>query len=364
MFQRVRRSPLVAGIAALSLVVAACGDDSDDTDDGGTTETDAGSEDTAAEDEATDATDEGAAAEDGDEGGGGEAAAAEGGDVDRSDWPDTLVMGAVPSEESSTLQQEYEALIQVLEEDLDITVDFFEATEYAGIIEAQIAGDVHLAQYGPFSYVIATANGAEIEPIGALVDGPDEEPGYQSYGITQGDNDEINSLADFEGKNVCFVDPASTSGFLYPSAGLLEAGIDPEADVNPTFAGGHDASAISVANGDCEAGFAFDTMVTQQLVENGDIEEGDLKVVWESEIIAGSPTAVSNDLPESLRSEIRRLLLDEVNVDTLVERGVCDSVDTCTVGEEDRWGYAEVDDSFYDGVRAVCDTTKAEACQG
>ena len=107
-----------------------------------------------------------------------------------------------------------------------------------------------------------------IAPIGAIVDAPDDEPGYQSYGITQADNDEINGIEDFAGKNVCFVDPGSTSGFLYPSAGLLDAGIDPETDVTPVFAGGHDASVISVKNGDCDAGFAYDTMVTQQLIDS------------------------------------------------------------------------------------------------
>lgn len=356
MFQRVRRSPLIAGLAALSLIFAACGDDdSDDSDNNDTTEADAGSEDSVADGAENGAADDG----------GGEAAAAGGGiDADRSDWPDTLVMGAVPAEESTALQQSYDPLLQVLEEELDLEVEFFEATEYAGIIESQIAGDLHIAQYGPFSYVIAKNNGANVEPIGAMVDSPDEEPGYQSYAITQADNDEIDDISDFEGRNVCFVDPASTSGFLYPSAGLIEAGIDPESDVNGTFAGGHDASGISVANGDCEAGFAFDDMVDVILPEGGDIEEGDLKVVWESEVIAASPIALSQDLPESLISEIERIVLEEVNVDALVERGLCDDVDSCGLTDENRWGWVEVDDSFYDGVRAVCDTTQAEACQG
>ena len=284
-------------------------------------------------------------------------------DTDRTDWPETLTLAAVPSEEATALEASYGNIIAVLEEDLGITVEFFQATDYAGVIEAMIAGDVDVAQFGPFSYVIAVQNGAEIAPIGALVDAPDAEPGYQSYGIARADNDEINSIEDFAGKNVCFVDPGSTSGFLYPSAGLLEVGIDPETGVNPVFAGGHDASVISVANGDCDAGFAFDSMVTTTMVESGDIEEGEIKIVWESEVIAGSPIAVLTTLPQSLQDEIIRIILEEANVDALVARGICTDVESCEVtDEEGTWGFVAVDDAFYDGVRAVCESTQAEAC--
>ncbi len=129
------------------------------------------------------------------------------------------------------------------------------------------------------------------------------------------------------------------------------------------FAGGHDASVISVKNGDCDAGFAYDSMVTQQLIDSGDIEEGEIKVVWESAVIAGSPIAVLRALPQSLQDEISRIIIDEVNIDALVERGVCTDAETCTINDdEDSWGYLPVDDAFYDGVRAVCETTQAEAC--
>lgn len=281
----------------------------------------------------------------------------------RADWPEKLVLGAVPSEESTALQESYSKLIQVLEEELGLEVEFFQATDYAGIIEAQIAGKVDIAQYGPFAYVIAKNNGADILPIGAIVDGPDEEPGYQSYGIVKTGSD-ISDLEGFRGKKVCFVDPGSTSGYLYPSAGLLELGIDPEADVTPVFAGGHDASVISVKNGDCDAGFAFDAMVDSVLIEAGDIAEGEITTVWKSEVIAGSPLAMLNSLPESLKAEITRLVLEVANRDQLLADGRCTSADDCGLTDENAWGWIVVQDSFYDGVRAVCKATKSAKCEG
>ncbi|WP_051063465.1 phosphate/phosphite/phosphonate ABC transporter substrate-binding protein [Ilumatobacter nonamiensis] len=373
------RTTLIALTASLALVGAACGsDDEASADEADSSETTQAADtetaateaaDTEAETEAeTEATEAAATEATEAETETTEAAETEGtdaasGDVDTSDWPDSLVMGAVPAEESTALQESYDKLIQVLEADLGIEVEFFQATDYAGIIEAQVADRVDLAQYGPFAYVIAKNAGAEIEPVGALIEEEGEEPGYQSYGIVKTGSD-ITSLAEFADRQVCFVDPGSTSGFLYPSAGLIAEGIDPESGVTPVFAGGHDAAVISVDNGDCEAGFAFDAMVDNILIESGDIAEGDIETVWKSEVIAGSPIALRTGLPQSLVDEINRIVIEEANTTRLVERGICEDVETCGLTDENAWGWVPVDDSFYDGVRAVCDQTGAAQCEG
>lgn len=276
-----------------------------------------------------------------------------------AEWPDTLVVGAVPSEESSALRESFDGLIRVLEADLGIDVDFFEAADYAEIVEAQIAGRVHLVSYGPFSYVLATDSGADIEAFGALIDSADGAPGYVSYGIARADNQALNELADLAGRTVCFVDPASTSGYLYPTAGLLAAGINPERDVASVFAGGHDASVAGVHAGECDAGFAYDEMVESTLIDAGLIGPGDIKIIWRSETIASSPIAVLTSLPSDLRAEIKRIVLEEANSDRLAERGFCDSPQDCTLTDEDAWGWTEVNDAFYDSVREVLSITQA-----
>jgi phosphonate transport system substrate-binding protein len=283
--------------------------------------------------------------------------------IDKTDWPEKLVVGAVPSEESSSLEQSYAPLVEALAEQLGIEVEFFQATDYAGIIEAQVAGRVDLAQYGPFSYVLAKIRGAQIDVTGVMTEGPEVEPGYQSYGIAKADNDEINDIADFAGKKVCFVDPGSTSGYLYPIQGLIVNNIDPETGVTPVFAGGHDSSVLSVKNGDCEAGFAFDAMVDSNLIESGQIAEGEIKTVWKSEMIAGSPMAHRTTLPATLIAEIQRIVLEDVNTDKLIADGKCTSVEDCGLTDENVWGWVAKDDSFFDGVRAVCEATKSTKCE-
>jgi len=275
---------------------------------------------------------------------------------------DTLVFAAVPSEDSTSLQQSYEPIIAMLERETGKTIEFQNATDYAAVIEGMRAGQIDIGQFGPFSYVLAVGQGAAITPIAASVEEKGEEPGYQSYGVVPAGSP-ITDLAGFAGKTVCFVDPSSTSGYLYPTAGLLEAGIDPEAGgLTQTFAGGHDASVLAVASGQCEAGFAYDEMVDTELISKGQLQPGQVSTVWKSETIAGSPVAVSNELPEDLRQTITTAFQEKANVDYLTENGFCESVENCQVGEESGWGYVPVDDSLYEGVRRVCDVTKAESC--
>lgn len=329
---RSRSFRTLAALSALTLVLAGCGGDDDST----ATEASAG-DDSAATSE---------------------------------DFPESITFGAVPAEESSALQESYAPIVAAIEQELGVEVEFVQATDYAGVVEGMIAGNVDIAQFGPFSYVLARQNGANIEPAGAMVEEEGGEPGYQSYAIARGDDDSVTSLADFAGKDVCFVDPSSTSGFLYPAAGLIDEGVvetasesNLSASMNPIFAGGHDASVISVAGGDCEVGFAFDAMVEDILIADGTIEEGDVKVVWESEVIAGSPLAVSTDLPEDFQEALQELIIETVNVSGLVDIGICESEDTCEITDENIWGYAAVEDDFYDGVRAVCELTGSSECE-
>ena len=241
--------------------------------------------------------------------------------------------------------------------------------QFAGVVEGIIAGNVDLAFFGPFAYVVAGVNGADITPLGAVVQESGGQPGYQSYGLVRSDNTEIDGIEDFAGKDVCFVDPGSTSGFLYPSAGLIEAGViasgseaDLTAGLNPVYAGGHDASALAIAAGDCDAGFAFDTMVDETMIASGDLAAGELKTVWKSETIAGSLFAASNALGADAVDRLRALFAEKINADYLLAEGLCEG--ECRITDERAWGVVAATDADYDGVREVCEVTGSEKCKG
>src|ERR1700731_2432487 len=83
--------------------------------------------------------------------------------------PDTLVFAAVPAEESSALEQSYKPITDLLAKETGKKIKFQKATDYAAIIEAQRAGKVDIAQYGPFSYVLARTSGVKTSPVAAQV---------------------------------------------------------------------------------------------------------------------------------------------------------------------------------------------------
>jgi phosphonate transport system substrate-binding protein len=283
-------------------------------------------------------------------------------DAAGTEWPDPFVVAIIPSQERTELDPSDSVAMTTLEEELGLNIEYHLATSYAATIEAQRSGQAHMAQYGPFSYVLAHDSGVDLVPLVTAAEGADAQAGYHSVASVRADSD-IDSLEDAAGKSVCFVDPASTSGFLFPSAGLLEAGIDPESDdIKPIMAGGHDASVLALVDGQCEIAFSTEGMATKQLIETGQLEKGAIKQIWESELIPSSPTALSASLPSELQEGIRDVYLNQVNVDALRAAGTCDESDEDGFCGLNNWGFVEVDDSVYDGVRAVCDVTKSDSC--
>lgn len=278
--------------------------------------------------------------------------------------PDTLVIASIPGEEQTNLDERYAKIAEVLEKDTGKKVDFFQATSYAAVIEAQRAGKAQIAQYGPFSYILAKDGGVKTDLIGYGATSPDDPGGYTSV-LSVKAGSPIASVADLKGKKVCFVDPASTSGYLFPTSALLQAGLDPQKDITPVMAGGHDASVLGVASGQCDAAFSTKKMATQQLIKTGQIKQGELSQIWESETIPPSPVTVSSDLDPALIQKIKNAYLTELNQDALQSAGDCGegTAKACGLPSDTIWGYKPVTDDVYDGIRHVCEVTKAESCK-
>jgi len=273
--------------------------------------------------------------------------------------PDELVFASVPGENSTSLQQRLKPLVELLEKETGKKVVVQVATDYAAVIEGQRAGKVDIALHGPLSYVVARTAGVKLLAVASQVAEKGEKPGYRSYGFVRSDST-VKTLRDFKGKQVCFVDPNSTSGYLYPRAALTKANIGAEKDVEEVLAGGQDASVIGVANGQCDAGFANNTMVDTLMPEKGIIKKGDLRVVWKSDLIPGEPVTVSEELSATLREKIADTFAHKANEDYLRTHGFCTG-DACRVG--DKWGYAAVSDSDFDSVREVCKTIQGIQCR-
>jgi phosphonate transport system substrate-binding protein len=278
-------------------------------------------------------------------------------------WPTSLVLASVGAENQTSLMESLAPVQDVFKKMLDLSLTVYIGTSYASVIEAQQAGKAQIVEYGPFSYTIAKyLEHMPIESVGVLLSAPNTDGGYWSYGVVDPKRTpSITSIKDFAGKKVCFSDPSSTSGYLYPSYGLLKAGINPTTGVIPVFAGTDSTTALDVAKGGCQVGFTNNFNLPDVFSENH-VPRSDLKIVWTSPEIPGNPVAVSSSLPASFRAAFEKVLVNDANSNYMAAHGYCKSVASCT-NITGGWGYGPPSDANFGVVLKICKLTKAPACK-
>jgi phosphonate transport system substrate-binding protein len=213
-----------------------------------------------------------------------------------------LHVGLVPSEDPRVVVTDNRALLEHLHNALQMEIKPFVATDYNGVIEALRSKKLDIALLGPFSYVLADKVAA-VEAF-ALLETQKQGPTYRSVIIARRNNG-IATIQDLKGRTFAYVDPSSTSGHLFPKAGLIKAGLDPDAMFSRViFSGGHDASAIAVQNGKVDAAAIADALL-EPAFARGMLKEKDVAVVWTSEAIPGAPAVYRRDLPADLKARIR-----------------------------------------------------------
>jgi phosphonate transport system substrate-binding protein len=216
-----------------------------------------------------------------------------------------LVMAFVPSGEARTILESGNKIAHLLEVATGYRFESFVATSYAGVIEVMGAGRADVGWLNTFSYVIAHQKyGAEVR----LVTVRFGNPFYKAQIITLA-NSGINSLADLKGKRFAFVDPASTSGYLFPKAGLKKAGYDPDKFFSQSiFAGSHNNVVLAVYQGRVDAGAVFeDARGTVQKTLPDVMQK--VKVVWKSDPIPNDTVTLRRDLPADVKDKVAKSLL-------------------------------------------------------
>jgi phosphonate transport system substrate-binding protein len=285
-----------------------------------------------------------------------------------------LVFAAVPSEQSEELEASFKPVIAALEDELGIPVKFEAVSSNAGVVEAQVAKRVDVAVYGAFSYYLASSV-ADVSPVAVDIREPDADPGVHSYGIVDSKNTGIKTLKDAAGKDICFTDPASSTGYLAPAAGLIQAGVNPDSDAKKIFAGGHDTAVASLLAGDCDLAFAATPFVDDILPARGLLKDGQVEKVWTSPAIPGPPFVVGNWLPEDVRQGIADALT-KYNAVSAAEAGFCEGREepapetwgdeagkpSCKWGGTGAYAFVAADKDDYATIREICETTKAEVC--
>lgn len=219
---------------------------------------------------------------------------------------DTLTIGLIPAEDSQAMIESSKQVIEQLERESGMKVEPFVATDYNGIIEALRAKKLDVAYLGPFSYVLASSV-ADVEAFAVAVTKKTGKSAYKSLIVVRADSgiDNVDQLKD---RTFAFVDPSSTSGHLFPKAGLENDGYKPEELFSRVvFSGSHDASLLAVANKKVDAAAVADRIYASA-ISKGQLAQDDLKVVWSSSDIPESPMVWRKDLDPSVKEKVAKAL--------------------------------------------------------
>ncbi|SDC21708.1 phosphate/phosphite/phosphonate ABC transporter substrate-binding protein [Actinokineospora iranica] len=274
-------------------------------------------------------------------------------------YPEPLIFSETPSGFADVPLVPSQAVLKMLSKETGRTIRAQVGTDYDAVINAMSAGTIDIGALSPFSYVRAKQQNPAIIPVAAQTTEKGGKPGYRAYGIVR-TGSRIRNLADFRGRRICFVDDDSTSGYVYPSAALLEIGIRPLEDTVPIFKVDHEAVVNAVVADQCDAGFAYDTMVDRQMIERGQLQPGQVDIVWKSDLIPGAVIVISDSLPVDLRKQLTSTIREKANSDYLRANSFCHG--ECPISDANAYAYTEVDDSIYDSIRAVCQRIQHRNC--
>ena len=220
----------------------------------------------------------------------------------------SLHLVLTPSQKPTDLLATGEEFAQVLGRLVGVPVRVTVASDYAAVIEALRNRSADLAFVHPGGYVLASREAKATILAKNLWHG---KASFTSRIYVRRDAG-IKTVEELRGKTIAFVDPASSSGYIYPMVLLIKRGLvknrDPKTFFKDVvFSGAHDASMRALLNGHVDAIASFDMAREQYLKDPAERER--LVFVAETEPIPEAGIAARDGLDPQLFARVRAALL-------------------------------------------------------
>ncbi|MEY8416162.1 phosphate/phosphite/phosphonate ABC transporter substrate-binding protein [Tissierella praeacuta] len=264
---------------------------------------------------------------------------------------EVIKMGFVPMKDGDKLIESVEPLTEILSKELGIKVEGFTATNYVGVVEGLGSGQVDFGFIPPFAYVLANKESKADVILTAL--NKSGEAKYRSQFLVRKDSG-IKSFSDIKGKKVAFVDPSSTSGYLFPGAHLIKEGIDLEMDMEYIYAGGHDKALQLLLNGDVDVATTF--------VDSRDRYKEDFPEAMEKTEVLGYTDYIPN-ISVTVRGDMDREMQENIKNALL---NVAKSEEGAKLLKElfNMYGFEEATDDDYDIIRTTAEYMNVDLKEG
>jgi len=232
-------------------------------------------------------------------------------------YPDTLRIVSTPYMGTDAFREIYQDIARGLSEKLNMPVEWTIGDDYQAAVDTLLSGEAHVASLTPLAYVKAREREPCLKLLATQISRGDTR--YSSFILVRKDRG-ISSVKQLEGKRIAFVNPTSASGFLYPMATLIRAGLDPERVLeDAVFLGSHPKVIEAVVAEEVDAAGTFFSAVAAARAERVDI--GVLRVLSLAGRIPFDAFVAHRDMDNELARRIRDVLLS-LNTTTDLGRAV------------------------------------------
>lgn len=249
--------------------------------------------------------------------------------------PPVLRVSMIPNTDPGKIVRESQALVAYLEKETGAKVELTVPTNYAAVVEAVANDQVDIAYLGGFTYVQASKR-AGVSPLVQR----ERDRNFHSVFITHPGSG-IDGLADLTGRTFAFGDVNSTSGHLMPEYFMRQNNVDPEVIAKAVYTGGHDATALAVANRKVDAG-AMDEAVFERMTKEGKLDPGKVKVFYTTPPFFDYVWAARQGLDPRLADKFSAAFLKMSAADPS-QKSILDLLSAT--------GYERANDSDYDNLR-------------
>jgi phosphonate transport system substrate-binding protein len=216
--------------------------------------------------------------------------------------PATLRMADTGIEGMGGLAEAFGPFAETFKEVSGVELEMFGLSNRTAAGTALQFDEVDLVFAGPSEFVLFAERNPEIEILFSIA-----RPHYGTSFFVKADSD-IQSLDDLAGRRVALKDVGSTSGHIFPSQMLVEAGYDIDRDLTVVMAG--DARIAALVNGDVDA-IGGGNRDIDDIAEFD--PEGEYRVIAKSDPLPGDPIIMRGSLEEDCKAALRAVLAEHAD---------------------------------------------------
>lgn len=251
--------------------------------------------------------------------------------------PNPLKMADTGIEGMTTLEEAFAPFAETFEDVSGVALELYSLSNRTAAGNALQYDEVDLVFAGPSEFVLFQQL-AEMDILFSIV-----RPNYGSSFVVKADSD-IQTLADLKGHRIALKDAGSTSGHIFPSMMLVEAGLDLERDLDIIMAG--DARIQVLINGDVDAMGGGNKDWDAVREQDPDTE---YRLLAQTDTLPGDPVVMRASLPQDCRDALRATLSE--HTDALWSALIETDRNEDKFLERDAYMSFETDPAIYDVVR-------------